>query len=152
MDLSSVGWVRADVEVRASHRLAFYVYAYSMAVKNKRIRKKRGRPATGQDPVVPVRLPKNHLSALDDWRTEQKPELTRSEAIRRLLEIALSHTKRREPSPDAAKMASKLASKTAEDLLDRSAPAEEQQRRKRRLIRGPSEFREMRKDQPKRQT
>jgi hypothetical protein len=54
------------------------------------------------------------------------------------------------PSPEAADKASKLAAKTAEDLLDRSAPPEEQQRRKRRLIRGPSEFREMRKDQPKR--
>lgn len=44
--------------------------------------------ATGQDPVVPVRLPKTHLSALDNWRTKQEPKLTRSEAIRRLLEIA----------------------------------------------------------------
>lgn len=53
-----------------------------MAVKKKRIRKKRGRPATGQDPVVTVRIPKETIAVLDQWIGEQPSNLTRSEAIR----------------------------------------------------------------------
>ena len=109
----------------------------------------RGRPkTTGSGEQIQVRMQSPLLAALDAWIKDQPaPKPTRPDAIRQLLEIALSHTKRREPSPDAAKKASKLASKTAEGLLDSAIPTEEQQRRKRRLIRGPSEFREIRKDQ-----
>ena len=42
-----------------------------------------------------------------------------------------------------------MADRTAQGLVDKSMPAEEQQRRKRTLIRGPKEFREMREDLPK---
>jgi hypothetical protein len=38
-----------------------------------------------------------------------------------------------------------MASSTIDDMRDKTAPAEEQQRRKRRLIRGPKKFREMRR-------
>jgi len=37
-----------------------------------------------------------------------------------------------------------------ESLIDKSEPAEMQERRKRRLIHGPKEFRDIRGDQPKR--
>ena len=46
---------------------------------------------------------------------------------------------------DAAPRAAEMASSTIDDIRDKTAPAEEQQRRKRRLIRGPKEFREMRR-------
>ena len=46
---------------------------------------------------------------------------------------------------DAAPRAAEMASSTIDDIRDQTVPAEEQQRRKRRLIRGPKEFREMRR-------
>ena len=49
--------------------------------------KKRGRPATGRDPVSAVRLPAQLTAAIDKW--SEGHETTRSEAIRRLVEIAL---------------------------------------------------------------
>jgi hypothetical protein len=44
-------------------------------------------------------------------------------------------------SPKAAEM----AASTIDDIGDKTLPPEEQQRRKRRLIRGPKEFRDMRR-------
>ena len=49
------------------------------------------------------------------------------------------------PRSDAAPRAAEMASSTIDDIRDQTVPAEEQQRRKRRLIRGPKEFREMRR-------
>jgi len=48
-----------------------------------------------------------------------------------------------------AQKASDLADRTAERLVDKSAPVDEQQRRKRALIKGPKEFRYIREDLPK---
>jgi hypothetical protein len=45
--------------------------------------------------------------------------------------------------------APKLAARELETLGDQSQPVAEQQRRKRMLIRGPKEFREIRADLPK---
>jgi hypothetical protein len=47
--------------------------------------------------------------------------------------------------PDAAPKAAEMAATTIDDIGDKTLPAEEQQRRKRRLIRGPAEFRDMRR-------
>lgn len=49
--------------------------------------KKRGRPATGRDPQVIVRLPPSMIEAIDGRAAESS--VTRSEAIRRLLERGL---------------------------------------------------------------
>jgi hypothetical protein len=53
------------------------------------IPKKRGRPATGKDPVTALRLSPELRSAIDTWRAAQPDAPTRSEAIRRLLEKGL---------------------------------------------------------------
>jgi len=53
------------------------------------------------------------------------------------------------PSKETAQKASTLAAREIQNLGDKSQPLEEQQRRKRRLIRGPREFRDIRADQPK---
>ena len=47
--------------------------------------------------------------------------------------------------PDAAPKAAEMAASTIDHIRDKTAPTEEQQRRKRRLIRGPEEFRDMRR-------
>lgn len=55
----------------------------------------------------------------------------------------------RPTSKATARKASQLAAREIEGLRDKSQPAAEQQRRKRRLIRGPREFRDIREDQTK---
>ena len=54
-------------------------------------KKKVGRPATGRNPAVTVRLPAAVLSAAEAWATATGA--TRSEAIRRLVELGLKAKK-----------------------------------------------------------
>ena len=59
-------------------------------------------------------------------------------------------TSRRPPSKEAARTALKLAAREIEAFDDdKSLPAEERERRTRHLIRGPTEFRDIRCDQVK---
>jgi hypothetical protein len=51
--------------------------------------KKLGRPATGRDPAVTIRLPEDVLEDVETWATKQEDDLNRSQAIRRLVEIGL---------------------------------------------------------------
>jgi alkanesulfonate monooxygenase SsuD/methylene tetrahydromethanopterin reductase-like flavin-dependent oxidoreductase (luciferase family) len=110
-----------------------------------------GRPATGKDPVRAIRLSDEFLEKVDGWAAQQTDRPGRSEAIRRLVELGL---KVRPPAKPGRKTASKLrarelAANTIEGMIDRSAPPEERAQRKRRLTKGPSEFREDRIDLPK---
>jgi hypothetical protein len=50
-------------------------------------KKRRGRPATGKDPQVVVRMPVALIALVDAWGNANGA--MRSEAIRRLVEIAL---------------------------------------------------------------
>ena len=59
-----------------------------MAKSIKEIPKRgRGRPATGRDPAVTVRLPADSINAIDARAT--KEEVSRAEMIRRLVEQGL---------------------------------------------------------------
>jgi hypothetical protein len=49
--------------------------------------KKRGRPATGKDPLVSTRMPTVLIADIDAWA--DRSDIKRSEAIRRLVEIGL---------------------------------------------------------------
>jgi hypothetical protein len=49
--------------------------------------KKRGRPATGKDPLLTTRAPRETIEAIEAWAA--KNGVTRSEAIRRLVELGL---------------------------------------------------------------
>lgn len=51
--------------------------------------KRRGRPATGRDPVTAIRLSPEMRQTVDEWAARQPDTLSRSEAIRRLVEIGL---------------------------------------------------------------
>jgi hypothetical protein len=90
------------------------------------------------------------IDAIDKWRAKQKPLLNASEAIRRLLELGLATTMpaKRTSKKSAAKAAG-LAAETVDHLVDPTASPEDRAQRKRRLLKGPSEFREMREDHPK---
>lgn len=113
--------------------------------------KKRGRPkSTGKGELIGVRLLPEPLAAFDSWIAKQREPLSRPEAIRRLLAIGLKakpmqplHTKK------AAAKAAKIAERHIDPLIEPSTPAEERHGRKRRLIKGPGEFRDIRADLPK---
>jgi hypothetical protein len=111
--------------------------------------KKRGRPPTGgRDPGVHVRLPELMLEIID--ARSVKEGTSRSEAIRRLVEIGLGSVKvaraqKRSDSPTARD----LAAVQIDRLTDPLAPADEPAQRKRRLLKGPEEFREARVDRVK---
>ena len=83
--------VRAVAEVlRASPRLAFMVLHFMAKKSNKVVpKKRRGRPATGRDPVTAIRLSNELRETVDRWAASQDDEPSRSEAIRRLVLIAL---------------------------------------------------------------
>jgi Ribbon-helix-helix protein, copG family len=118
---------------------------------NKIKQNKRGRPATVEaDRTVGVRLPGKLVGSVDAWA--RRADVTRSEAIRRLVERGLRV--KAEPAPSAenrvarrgkAAEASNMAGRTIDSLFDDGSSTKEQKaQRKRRLIKGPAEFRDMR--------
>jgi Ribbon-helix-helix protein, copG family len=50
-------------------------------------KKRRGRPATGKDPLVSARLPQELIDSVAAWASVNSA--SRSEAIRRLVELGL---------------------------------------------------------------
>jgi hypothetical protein len=123
---------------------------YHGTMKRKTVipKKKRGPPATGKGEPVVVRMHPPQLKALDEWISTQKsPFPSRPEAVRRLVETALSSKRRPARYPEKiASRARDLASKAIDGRMDPSTPADEKVVRKRRLLKGPSDFREVRHD------
>jgi hypothetical protein len=111
--------------------------------------KKRRRPKTGVTPMTGVRFSDQALHAIERWAKRQSGKLTRAEAIRRLVSLGLSAPIPAERDPNAASKALKLAAAQVRGLIDPLLPEEERRARRRRLIRGPKEFRDARRDQPK---
>ena len=78
--------------------LTFYV-SHKMGKESIPVTQKkrgRGRPATGQDPTLTVRLPMDLRSAIETWANQQKDTPSRSEAIRRLIEAGLARKAKRQ--------------------------------------------------------
>jgi hypothetical protein len=59
------------------------------ASKKNVVRKRPGRPATGQDPVTAIRLSSQLRADVDAWAAARDDKPGRSEAIRRLVELGL---------------------------------------------------------------
>jgi hypothetical protein len=146
-------------------------------------KKSRGRPKKkgGVYPVTAIRLSPATGAEVDKWAGSQADTPTRSEAIRRLVELGLTvKTKARPTGRLSAALvadlaaaaidslgpqvraparpvgkagrrlrAQELAAKTIEKIIDPAAPPEERAQRRRRLTKGPTEFRDARVDQPK---
>ena len=51
--------------------------------------RKLGRPATGKDPHMTARFPARLIATVEDWA--EKNDVSRSEAIRRLVELGLDY-------------------------------------------------------------
>ena len=82
---------------------------------------------------------------MDQWRRAQEGDVSRPTAIRELAELGLSGTQPpKARSPKARSRAEELASTELDKLTDPSAPDEERKQRKRQLLKGPREFRDMR--------
>jgi hypothetical protein len=94
------------------------------------------------------------MADVDAWAASQDDQPGRSEAIRRLVELGLTI---KTPARPAGKLgrrlrAQELATKAIDKIIDPTTPPEEQAQRRRRLTKGPTEFREARLDQPKAKT
>jgi hypothetical protein len=99
--------------------------------------------------MVSSRIPPPTVDAVDEWAS--KNETTRSDAIRRLVELGLEVKTlgRSAKKPGQRARAQELAAKAIDGIIDPSAPPEERDQRRRRLTKGPPEFREDRVDLPK---
>jgi hypothetical protein len=105
-------------------------------------------PAAGRDPHVTSRLPPGLIARVEAWATAN--DTTRSEAIRRLVELGLPIlAKSKQGSAARAERAKDLASTTIDNLTAATPESDEKASRKGNLIKGPEEFRQVRVDRPK---
>jgi len=111
--------------------------------------KSPGRPATGVTPMVGFRADPVARAAIVKWAESQPDTPTLSEAIRRLVELGLAVKTRSAPSDRQRAAIADLASKAIDSLTAETTDNNEKSSRKRRLIKGPEEFREVRVDRPK---
>ena len=107
-----------------------------------------------------VRLPPDQLTNLDRWirdiarRMRAKPT-GRPEAIRDILQNHFDTQRQHWGREDIQKASATrdksadLAARAIDAIDDQSAPAEDRAQRKRRLLKGPKEFREMREGSSK---
>jgi hypothetical protein len=123
-----------------------------------------GSPKTGIRPLMGFRADPAIRASIVRWAELQPDNPTLSEAIRRLVELGLTvKTKAGSlpgdslPSkllkrPGRRTRAQELAKGAIEKMADPAASPEERAQRRRRLTKGPEEFREVRVDLPKRKT
>ena len=104
-----------------------------------------GRRSTGQNRLAATRMPATLMAEVEAWATAN--DATRSDAIRRLVELGL--TARVKPTQLNATRAKALAAKVIDNLADGAASADDRASRKSRLLKGPEEFRKARVDRPK---
>jgi hypothetical protein len=135
------------------------------------VKRKKGRPATGTEPLYGVRISDVLMKQIMDWAKTEGA--TRSEAIRRLVELGLAaprhsdRTRRPGRSLDLGAMAKleaapaktgrltrarELAAEVIDKMGDPTAHPDERAQRRQRLTKGPPEFREVRVDRPKAKT
>ena len=90
-------------------------------------------------------MPATLIAEVEAWATANG--VTRSDAIRRLVELGLTASVR--PTQVNATRGKELAAKVIDNLADGAANADDRASRKRRLLKGPEEFREARVDRSK---
>jgi len=104
----------------------------------------------GHDAVSAVKLSQELTAQIDAWA--ETHEITRSDAISELLALGL-HASRRAAAPlhkpNDPLAIEQNAIRLIDQMLDPALPADERERRIRRLIDGPAEFAAARIDLPK---
>jgi hypothetical protein len=101
----------------------------------------------GRDAVSSVKFSQALTAAIDAWAETHRA--TRSDAIRRLVELGLSAAPQRAAGHHDPLAIEALAVRQVAALLDPSLPPDERERRIRRLVDGPPEFSAQRLDLPK---
>jgi hypothetical protein len=96
--------------------------------------------------MIGLRATPELRKAIEDWAEKQDDPAGLSEAIRRLVELGLASA---QPSRPLSRKAAAKSFALAGEQIDRLqhgkvATPEQQESRKRRLLKGPKEFREMR--------
>lgn len=115
-------------------------------------KKRRGRSTSaGTGQTVGVRVLPPMMKRIDQWAEVQDDRPSRPEAMRRLVEVGLDGAgpSVRQTSENTRATAAGLAGDMVDYLADPGATVDERAKRKRRLLKGPPEFREMRRDQSK---
>lgn len=108
---------------------------------------KKPTKVTGSDPMMGFRPPPALRASIVRWAETQPDKPSLSDAVRRLVEIGLTAKSRSRHQQSAkAEKADEMASRQLDRLADRTATAEEQASRKRRLLKGPEEFQGSRVD------
>jgi hypothetical protein len=111
-------------------------------------------PGRIQDRPFQMRVSEVFLESIDGWRAKQEGRPSRAEAIRQLVEIGLSKPEAPQraqvlsTAKESAARAVELAGKAIDKRSDKSVSDDERTVRKRKLIQGPSVFRNTRKDRP----
>ena len=137
--------------LRRRFLVRFLVVIFGLPLRIKQtvtIKTRRGPPPTGKGTLIGVRIQPDDLAILDSWIIDDGRHLSRPQAIRRLVEMALSNYAPRPGTRNSvrATRAAELASKVIDKHLDPDIPAEERDVRRRELLHGPSGFRDVRKD------
>jgi hypothetical protein len=104
----------------------------------------------GRSIVSAVRLSQNVTAAIDAWAEAHR--LNRSDAIRQLVELGLKAAPVTSPERMVRTHSGAIEDEAVNrisGLLDPSLPEDERERRIRRLIEGPPEFTEQRRDLPR---
>jgi len=109
------------------------------------------RRRTTTDPISAVKMSERLTAAVDAWAEAR--QLTRSDAICKLIELGLKIAPpllaSEHPSASDATRIEEIAVHEIEAMLDPALPADERERRIRRLTEGPPEFSHERIDLPK---
>ena len=97
---------------------------------------------------IAITLSASFLRGVDEWRRRQRDRPSRAVAIQRLAERGglASSIIPRQRNKGSRRKAAEMAGQEIDRLGDQATTNEERARRKRRLIKGPREFREIRDD------
>ena len=88
-------------------------------------------------------------SRIRAWAKKQDDSPALAPAIRRLVDLGLAVAPRQRGPHKGAAKAKEMAGEQLDRMVDPATSPEERLTRKRRLLKGPSEFRDMRTDLPK---
>lgn len=106
------------------------------------------RKTAGKPTDLRLELPAELVARIDTWASEHGVAV-RADAARKLLELGLAVKGRHAASTKQRERAATLAGRQIDQMADVSATSEVRADRKERLTEGPSVFRSVRRDRPR---
>lgn len=103
--------------------------------------------------MMGFRAPSLLQASIVKWAENQPDRPSLPEAVRRLVQLGLTvKTKRRSRNEGQKQRARTMAGETIDEMADLTASQHTRASRKRRLLKGPEEFQDVRVDRPGRKT